>query len=267
MKLKTLIAFALATTSFSAMAQKETNPVVIQESLDWSKLRVRPGLAIYIPYVELASTQITGEVYTQAAYQLNKRVDVNAKLSLGSFTGVAFGGTLHTTDKMVNKSTKFRVGSSTKGNIETTSFYRNNSDYRVVKGPTAEVRIGKFGDSGFYTRIDGGYDIQTYGRSYFRGFAGNKNGFTSIRFLATVAKFNQAEYTGFTQNYESRVGAGGLVSLFAEKSPWKRVTFHLGLDGGYMKIFGVTKNPGALGIENNTSNYIMELKGGLSIGL
>lgn len=268
MKLTLLITLSITATSFSAIAQKDTNPVVIQESLDWNKLNARAGLSIYIPYVELAETALTGDAYGELNYQLGKIANVHGRINLGSFTGIAVGGTLHASDEMVTKSTKFKVASSTRGNTETTTFYRNNSEFRKVKGPTAELRIGKFGDSGFYSRLDGGYDFQTYSRAYYKGYGSNRNGFSSVRFLATIAKFNQAEYTGTTKNYESRIGAGGLVSIFAEKSPWKRITFHIGLDAGYMKIFGVVDNGGGIAsIENNTSNYIMELKGGLSIGL
>jgi|GEM_PF-908051 len=257
--------FCCSLLSLGALAQQEN--VVKQESLDWDKLRVRPGVSIYIPYVELAETQITGNMYAEATYVLNKLVDVRGGIYLGSFNGISVGGTYHLTDKLVTKPTKFKVGASTKGNIETTSFYRENSEYRTVKGPTADLRIGKFGDSGFYMRLDGGMDWQTYARSYFRGFASNKNGFTSMKLLGTVAKFNQSEIQASTNNeYVSRIGAGALASLFHERRPWKKITWHMGIDMGYMKVFGAKDLKTSFStFEMNKQNYILEMKGGLSI--
>lgn len=258
--------FCLSLLSSGLMAQEN---VVVQESLDWDKLRVRPGLSIYIPYVELAEMQITGNVYAEATYNLNTLADARGGIYLGSFNGISVGGTYHLSDKMVSKPTKFKVGSSTKGRTETTSFYKQNAEYRAVKGIAADLKAGKFGDSGFYMRIDGGLDWQTYGRSYFRGFASNKNGFTSMKLLATVAKFNQSEIQANTNDeYVSRVGAGALVSLFHERRPWKRITWHMGLDLGYMKIFGAKDLKTEYStFEINKQNYILEMKGGLSIGI
>lgn len=254
--------------NFAAKAQQVTESVK-QESVEWNNLRIRPGLSIYIPYVQLAETQLTGGVYTEASYDLEKLADVQASIHIGSFTGIAFGGTFHASDKMVSKSTKFKVASSTSGRIETTTFYRNNSEYRVVKGPTAAIRVGKFGDSGFYMRVDGGIDRQTHSRAYYRGYASNKNGFTSIKLLGTVAKFNQAEINSSSQEeYVSRIGAGALVSLFHERKPWKRITWHMGLDMGYMHILGAkdTKTQ-FVTFETNKANYILDMKAGLSIGI
>jgi hypothetical protein len=268
MKISQLITFAsLALLPISTFSQTE-KPVVVQESLDWKKLHIRPGLAIYIPYVDLAETNITGDAYLEAAYDLDKKADVKARINIGSFTGVAFGGTLHSVDKLVSKKTKFKVASYTSGNKEITSFYENVSEYRIVRGPTAELRIGKFGDSGLYTRLDGGYDFQTHSRAYFKNYASNRNGFTSAKILATVAKFNQSEIfdTTFDERYESRFGAGALVSFLAERKPWKRVSWHLGLDLGYMMIFGVNEPvTGFTTVENNKANIILDIKGGLNI--
>ena len=249
------------------MAQ-ENNPIVRQESLEWKKIHIRPGVAFYIPYVDLAETQLTTEVYTDAAYDIDKIANVNARISVGSFTGIAFGGTLHQVDKVVSKSTKFTVASYTSGNKEITKYYKNVAEYRIVRGPTAEIRIGKFGDSGLYTRLDGGYDFQTHSRAYFKDYASNKNGFSSVKLLATVAKFNQSEIfdTSFNERYESRFGAGGLVSFLHERKPWKKISWHLGLDLGYMAIFGV--NPAVTGfttVENNKANIILDIRGGLNI--
>jgi hypothetical protein len=268
MKLSHVLTLAsIALLPISTLAQ-EDKPTVKQESLDWNKIHIRPGIAFYIPYVDLASTQLTGEVYTEAAYDINKLANVQARISVGSFTGIAFGGTLHTIDKIVSKSTKFTVASYTSGNKEITKYYKNVSEYRIVRGPTAEIRIGKFGDSGLYARLDGGYDFQTHSRAYYKNYASNRNGFSSVKLLATVAKFNQSEIfdTTFKERYESRFGAGGLVSFLHERKPWKRVSWHLGLDLGYMKIFGV--NPAVTGfttVENNKANIILDIKGGLNI--
>lgn len=267
MKISQLITFAsLALLPIVAFSQTE-KPVVVQESLDWKKLHIRPGLAIYIPYVDLAETNITGDVYVDAAYDLDKLANVNARINIGSFTGVAFGGTLHSVDKLVRKKTRFKVASYTSGNSKITSFYENVSEYRTVKGPTAELRVGKFGDSGLYTRLDGGYDFQTHSRAYFKGYPSSNNGFTSFKILATVAKFNQSEIidSSFKEQYESRIGAGALISLMTERKPWKRVSWHMGLDLGYMTIFGVRDVTSFYEDGNNKSNFILDIKGGLNI--
>lgn len=254
--------------SVNTTAQGQVQEVK-QESLDWNNLRGRPGLAIYIPYAELIETQITGDIYAEAMYELENIADVTGGIHIGSFTGITFGGTWHLKDRMVKKSTKFQVGSSTRGRIETTSFYKNDSEYRVVNGPTAGIRVGKFGDSGFYMRVDGGIDKQIHSRAYYRGFASNKNGFTSMKLLGTIAKFNQAEMnSGSNEEYVSRVGAGALVSLFHERRPWKRITWHMGLDMGYMKILGAKDvSTQYVTFEVNKANYILDIKGGLSIGI
>lgn len=242
---------------------------VVQQELVSGKLKLRPGLEIYIPYVQLMETQITGGIYLDASYSLGKVADVDAGLHLGSFKGLRIGGTLHTKDKMVIRNTKFRIGSSRRGNIETTSFYRQPSRYRVVSGPTANLRVGAFGNSGFYMRIEAGLDHQVYSRAYYRGFASNKNGFTSIKLLATVAKFQQAEMNESSkEEYKGRVGVGGLISLFHERKPWKRVSYHIGLDMGYMHVLGARDvKTTYVTFDVNKANYILELKGGFSVRL
>lgn len=264
-----IAASLLAAFSFKPMAFAQQGEPVKQESLDWYKLRVKPTVSIYIPYVDQLETAITGNVNIEASYDLTNIADVTAAVHFGSFSGVSAGGTLHFSDKIVNKSTKFNVASYTSGRTETTSYYQVNSDYRRIIGPTAHVRAGKFGDSGFYMRLDCGLDRQTYSHAYYRGFASNKNGFSSLKLLGTIAKFNQAEMQkNMEEKYVSRMGAGALVSYLYERRPWKRLTWYLGLDAGYMKVFGAEDlQTEFVKFEVNKANYILEMKGGLSFGL
>jgi len=258
----------LALLTFAAQATVAAQEVV-QNSLEWKNIRVRTGLSIYIPYVKLDENKISGEAYVEGAYAIGKTADATATLHLGSFKGISVGGTYHLKDKSISKKSKFTISSVTRGNKETHTFYKQLTEYRVAAGPTAKLKVGAFGNSGLYTRLEAGWDWQTYSRAYFNNYASNRNGFTSIKLLATMANFRQSEINGqYEEKYVGRMGFGGLVSLFHERKPWKKVSYHVGLDMGYMHI------PGAKNVSNsfvtlevNKANYILELKGGLSLSL
>ncbi|RYD97131.1 MAG: hypothetical protein EOP54_11850 [Sphingobacteriales bacterium] len=262
-KILTLALIALVVNA-STYAQE-----VVQNSLEWKNIRIRSGLSIYIPYVKLEETQLTGELYVEGAYALGKKADATASLHIGSFKGVSVGGTYHMKDKLTSKKSKFTVSSTTRGNKETHTFYKQMTEYRVAAGPTAKLKVGIFGNSGFYTRIEGGWDWQTYSRAYYNNYASNRNGFTSVKLLATIANFRQFEInSSYEEQYVGRVGVGGLVSLFHERKPWKKVSYHIGLDMGYMHVLGAKNASNSfVTLEVNKANYILELKGGISVSL
>lgn len=262
-KILTLLLLAFSAHS-STYAQE-----VVQNSLAWKNIRARAGLSIYIPYVKLDENKIAAELYMEGAYALGTTADATAALHIGSFKGISVGGTYHMKDKLIAKKSKFTVGTSARGNKETHTFYKQMTEYRVAAGPTAKLRLGFFGNSGFYTRIEGGWDWQTYSRAYFNGYASNRNGFTSIKLLATIASFRQFEInSSYEEKYVGRVGAGGLVSLFHERKPWKKVSCHIGLDMGYMHVLGAKDAANAyVSLEVNKANYILDLKGGISVSL
>ena len=64
------------------------------------------------------------------------------------------------------------------------------------------------------------------------------------------------------------MGIGGLISLFHERKPWTRVSYHIGLDMGYMHILGAKDvSTQYVTFDVNKANYILELKGGVSVSL
>lgn len=246
---------------------------VVQETLDWRKLQLRTSISFYIPYADQVELTLPANVNIEGHYDIGTVADVVGGVHFGTFKGVSASGTLHLRDQIVNAKTKFIVGESTNGRTTTTTFYKGRADIRKVFGPTAGIKVGSFGESGFYSRVEGGLDFQTMSHAYYKGFASAKNGRASLKLLGTVARFNQPEITstsGMSINHENkgRFAAGGLFSINYERAPWKRIGWYFGLDGGYMKIFGVQDFVGEnVALENNKDSYILEIKGGLRIGI
>jgi hypothetical protein len=87
--------------------------------------------------------------------------------------------------------------------------------------------------------------------------------------MATAAKFNQSEVINLSTNEnKSRFGAGGIFRFTADLTPWNRVTLYAAGDMGYISIFGVEDYKDQfVTIENTKSNFIMEIKAGITISL
>lgn len=261
--------FMAGFTALPAFAQQNTDQVK-QETLDWRKLHLRTSISTSIPYAKLKETTLPGNLNIEAHYDLGTVADVIGGVHVGTFKGVSASGTLHLRDAVVNKRTKFIVASYTEGNTEKTFFYKGRADMRKVFGPTAGIKIGSYGDAGFYSRVEGGIDFQTMSHAFYKGYKSAQNGRSSIKLMGTIAKFNQAEIINAsgTEEYKGRLGVGALFSINYEGAPWKRIGWYFGLDGGYMKIFGVDDMVSEyVTLENNKSNYILDIKGGLRIGI
>ncbi len=236
---------------------------VEQESLDWRKLRIRPNVSMSAPLTGEEEITLPLGVNVDAFYNLGKLADLQGSLQVGTFKGFTVGGTYHLSDVLVNRSTRFIVSQ----NSRRVYFYKGKSDYRRVFGPTVSLKAGSYSDAGFYGRLDAGIDLQRQSRAYYDGYPSFRNGFSSIKLMATVAKLNQFEY-GETDGLVSRVGAGGLASYQVDLKPWKRVSLFSSLELGYLAVLGVTDyDTGYVIMDNNKWNLILELKLGVSVSL
>jgi hypothetical protein len=90
---KTFLILLICGSAFASKAQD-----VEQESLDWSKLRVRTFVNIPIPYTETKDIKLASILTIQGAYEIGTLADVRAAAHLGTFKGVSVGGTYHMSD-------------------------------------------------------------------------------------------------------------------------------------------------------------------------
>ena len=254
------LAFLTIVMSFNLKAQE-----VVQESLDWKSLRIRPSVSMSTPLTHEEEITLPMNVNIDGYYELGKIADLRAGLHYGSFNGVSLGGTFHLRDKIVNRASRFIVAETSRK----VYFYKGRSDFRTVFGPAADLKIGSYSVSGFYARLDAGLDFQTFSRAYYNGYRSGRNGYSSLKIMATAAKFNQSEVISLTDNAnKSRFGAGGVIRYNYDISPWKRITLYAGGDFGYLAIFGVDDYVDQyVTIENTKSNLILELKLGLTVSL
>ena len=261
MKQRTII----ATFIFSFVCIQLTAQEVVQESLDWKSLRIRPSVSLSAPLTHEEEIILPMNVNVDGYYELGKVADLRAGLHYGSFKGVSVGGTFHLSDKIVNRASRFIVAETSRR----VYFYKGRSDFRTVFGPAADLKIGSYSVSGFYARLDAGFDFQTFSRAYYDGYRSARNGFSSIKIMGTAAKFNQSEIVSLSDNEnKSRFGAGGVLRYNYEISPWKTITLFAGGDFGYIAIFGVDDYVDQyVTIENTKSNLILELKLGLTVSL
>jgi len=254
------VAFMALFITFNSAAQQ-----VVQENLDWKSLRIRPTVSLSTPLTHEEEIILPMNINLEGYYELGQMADVRGGLHYGSFKGVSLGGTFHLLDKIVNRSTRFIVAETSKKIY----FYKGRSDFRSVIGPAADLKIGAYSVSGFYARLDAGFDFQTFSRAYYNGYRSGRNGYTSLKIMATAAKFNQSEIISLSDNAsKSRFGAGGIARFAYDVSPWKTITLFAGGDFGYMAIFGVDDYVDQyVTIENTKSNIILDLKFGLTVSL
>ena len=254
---KIVFGLSLLAMSFSASAQE-----VEQESLDWSKLRVRTLINIPIPYTETKDIELASILTVQGTYEIGTMADVRAAAHLGTFKGVSVGGTYHLTDRLKNGKTRFIVAETR----DKTYFYKGYSDYRSIFGPSVDLMAGVFQDAGLYARLQAGLEWQTHSRAYYKGYNSMRNGISTVKLQAVAASLAMAEYHNGAQDYVRRLGLGGVAGIAYDVRPWKRVTFSGGVDLGYMVLPGV-ENDLTNGIENSKGHPILEAKFGVSVKL
>jgi hypothetical protein len=259
MKKKLTIIFAAMAVCLTGMAQD-----VVQESLEWSKLRILPSVQISTPLSKESEIVLPLGVNLEATYDLGKIASLTGGLNLGTFSGVTLGGTYYLSNKMVTGNTKFIVAETGKKIY----FYKGISQYQTFFGPTAQIKLGNYSDAGFHGRIDAGIDFRIKSRAFYDGFPSGFNGFSSIKLKATALKFNQFEY-GIVDGLHSRVGLGVLGSYTAELKPWEFLSIYADVEMGFYATPGVqdyVMNEYAT-MENPHSGFILGLKAGASINL
>ena len=254
---KTFLILLICGSAFASKAQD-----VEQESLDWSKLRVRTFVNIPIPYTETKDIKLASILTIQGAYEIGTLADVRAAAHLGTFKGVSVGGTYHMSDGLRNGKTRFIVAETG----DKTYFYKGYSDYRSIFGPSVDLMAGVFQDAGFYARLQAGVEWQTHSRAYYKGYKAMRNGISTVKLQAVAASLAMAEYHNGAQDYVRRLGLGGVAGINYDLRPWKRITFSGGVDLGYMVLPGV-ENDLTNGIENSKGHPILEVKIGASVKL
>lgn len=257
MKRNYLLVFvcALSVTMFSQ--------TVVQETLEWKKLRIRPNVSMSAPLTKENDITLPVGIGVDAFYDLGKVANLQAGLQMGTFKGISVGGTYHLSDRMVNRATRFIVSQTSRR----VYFYKGLSDYRQVFGPAVSIKAGSYSNAGFYGRLDLGIDLQRMSRAFYDGYPSFRNGYSSIKLMATVAKFNQFEY-GQTDGLVSRLGVGALASYQIELKPWKRITLFSDLEMGYLAILGVKDYATQYVVMKNSKwNLLLNLKLGISVSL
>lgn len=220
---KTIIVALFASTFIFAKAQE-----VEQESLEWSKLHLRPYISFYIPYAQQNELALPANINLEAWYDLGEVADVRAGAHVGNFKGISAGLTLHAKDKMAVKKTRFIV-SETSTRV---TFYKGSAELRSVFGPSFDAKLGFYEDTGFYGRLAGGFEWQTRSRAYYDGYRSAKNGMQVMK-LQGVAAMLQMEG-------KHRLGVGGLMGVTWDLAPWRRVTGFFGTELGGLYMIGVT---------------------------
>ena len=200
---------------------------VEQESLDWTKLHLRPNISFYIPYADQNELAIPTNINLEAWYDLAEAVDVRAGAHIGNFKGLSAGLTLHAKDRMVLKKTRFIVSES----MSSVSFYKGSAEVRSIFGPAFDVKLGFYEDTGIYGRLAGGLEWQTRSRAYYDGYRSSKNGMQVMRIQGAAAFLNMQG--------KHHLGLGGLMGVTWDTAPWKRVSFFLGTEFGALYMIGV----------------------------
>ena len=255
---KSNIFFAIITFVSALNAQN-----VEQESLEWNKLRIRPSVSMTAPLAHEQDPVLPMGANLEGYYEIGKLADINAGLHYGTFKGVSLGGTYHLSDKIVNRKTRFVVSQTNRRMY----FYKGRADYRSVFGPTVNLQVGSYSNVGFYGRLDAGLNFERMSRAYYNGYPSGKNGYSSVKLKAVLAKLSQFEY-GTTDGIVGRIGAGGVASYTAELKPWKRITLFADAELGYLAVLGVSDYNNGYTVVNNTDwNLLLGLKLGISVSL
>jgi hypothetical protein len=252
MTIKTTVFISLIGLSLSSSAQTVDYKIVGNDVTDLSSLKIRPSVSFFIPPTDLVNGLPT--TVNIEAQKWTELIDFRALASYGSFNGLSIGGTYHVVNKVMTKKDKFVVSKSKTGNTETTTYFKAPVNIHRISGPCVDLTNGFLKDAGFFTKIDFGWDIQTYGRAYAeygnRTLSGSRNGWTSVKMQGVLANvaidmtdyFQLGAGTGkYTE--ERKMAIGAQASLSAAIRPWKRVTFYTSLPLGYVKYLGVSNAP------------------------
>ena len=170
-----------------------------------------------------------------------KTAQLRVGIGVGVFNGLRFGTTyyLKNSEKMANY--KFVVSRSSSGNSTTTKYYVQQAKVKNIIGPAADLQIGFLKGAGFYTRLDFGFDFQTFGRAYSERngqvYAGNRNGWASIK--AQVVLANVYFDARFPEIDQRRMQVGFQMAPQISNRPWKRVCLYGALPLGFVKTLGV----------------------------
>lgn len=244
-----LIIFVFTSQIF---AQSISYKIVGNDVDDKSKLKLRPSISFAIPPSELVEgLPITFNL--EAQYWMPK-IDVRVSGSYGTFKGGSVGVTYHLVNQVKNKNDKFVVSRTQSGNRETTTYFKAPVDIHKISGPCADLSTGVYGEAGFYSKLDFGWDFQSYGRAYAeynnRTLKGSRNGWMSIKLQGVLANvaidmtdyFKLGAGTGkYTE--ERKMAIGGQVNFSVAARPWKGLTFYMSMPLGYMRYMGVSDAP------------------------
>lgn len=250
--LNSFLCFVILVGSFQLSAQNISYKIVGNDVEDESKLKIRPTISFSIPPSELVDGlpviySVEGQYWTDIA-------DFRATASFGTFKGLSVGATYHFTDITKIKKTKFVISTTKTKRVETTTYFKAPVNVHRISGPCADLTTGFFGEAGFYTKLDLGWDIQHYGRSYAkyenRTIKGSSNGWINVKVQGVIANvavdmtnyFNVGAGSG-TYIRERKMALGGQLCLSGAARPWNGVTLYASLPVGYMRYMGVSDAP------------------------
>jgi hypothetical protein len=245
---KTIIKIGLAIgaiCNFNTLNAQTINYKISGNDLNtFRKLSIRPYVSFFIPPTPVAEG--FANAYIDAQYWLKNIVDIRVGFGVGTFTGFTSGGTFHLMDKAKSTKHKFVVSRSETRRTTTTKYFKAEADSRVVFGPCLDVSIGGLKNAGFYSKIDIGFDYQSFARAYAetdgRYIASSKNGWFSLKMQGVIASVNWDDNKFDDIKPTRKVGLGGQLNLSGSARPWKGVTFFGSLPMGIMKIQGVKKD-------------------------
>lgn len=251
-QLNLFLSLAIFVGSFQLSAQNVNYKIVGNNVEERSQLHIRPAISFSIPPSDLVeglptTISVEGQYWTNVA-------DFRATANVGTFKGVSVGATYHLKDKTKVKKEKFVVSTSKTKRVETTTYFKAPVNMHKISGPCADLTSGIYGEAGFFSKLDIGWDFQHFGRSFAeygnRTIKGSSNGWFSAKIQGVVANvaidmtnyFNVGAGTGkYTK--ERKMALGGQVSVSGAVRPWKGVTFYMSLPLGYMRYMGVSDAP------------------------
>jgi hypothetical protein len=251
---RTTIAILMLFLSLNAkvFAQTVSYKIVGNEVQDASVLKIGPTVSFAIPPSDLVKG--LPSTFNLEAQYWTKLIDFRATGSFGTFKGTSIGATYHMVNRVMNKKDKFVISRTKSGNKETTTFFKAPVKIYRISGPCADLTTGVFGEAGFFTKLDFGWDFQTNARAYAvydgRSIKGSRNGWMSLKVQGVLANvaidmtdyFKLGAGTGkYTE--ERKMAVGGQVNFGVAARPWKGVTLYMSLPVGYMKYMGVSDAP------------------------
>lgn len=243
------------------------NNEVEQYDLAWSNnMRACAHLDFLIPYAQLDDTRIPAIITIDFSYNLKQLAELRASAHVGSFKGATIGGMYMLKNKMLTRKTKFKISETSNGRTKTLRFYKGNSEFKRVFGPSVDMKFGSFDNTGTFTRFQAGLEWKTFSQAYYKDYASTRNGYQSVKLQAIASTLNMWEHHNGKQAYNPRFGMGAMASVEGVFSPWKRVSMFVGLDLGYLFIPGVEDDK-TNGIENDKGMPILEIKLGAAVKL